>query len=299
MKPERAPLLYGELRQLVTDVQRKCVVVRNTSITTEFPNIYPVTPYRGFSMAEVLTPARGINPGEAQAVYEQVCWWKLKGLEDKEASAQVKKMLRDSLGYPLAKLIESERNPDRAILLLVWGLGASINLPINLDAVNGNIEVSGHVFGFKDGLLVSTYVKDHKAKRDLAPLLNSPVRRSIRRSAYFALANAATYRDPELNGLLKVSVTALGAQVVDQIAKQQQNLHTGATKKSRALLLKACIKIVGDKGANPLHLLRTKLVPTVIDYRMFKELFGQVRSDTLPGERKRAKLLDALNTLLT
>lgn len=297
MRPERMPELLAELRYIVGRYKSKFVAVRN-NVTTEFPNVLPTTPYRGFSVAEILTPPRSLSQGEASALYEQVVWWKVKGLDDADSLREVKANAIASLGAPLFRMIDKERSPDRAVLLLTWGIGASISMPLTLDSSNGYIKVGDKVFGFVNRKLVSSYVKDHESKLDMQFQLTSPIRTQIRASQAFAVLNAASIRDKEDNVLLKIITLALGVPAINRAYGVQGALHN-LKEKERQRLHRKCSEAVEDTTINPLPMLKSYLVPRVLDSVMFHTLFGPMRFSRLPGKIKRTQLQKALNNLFT
>lgn len=297
MRSERLVEFLGAVQGLVSVQSNHLVGPMRTSVTTDFPNVIPTTPFRGFSIAEVLSPPLVISRREASMLYEQVVWLKYQNDLDAEAKHQLKQELIAKLGAPMANCILKEKVKERAVLLLVWSFGRSWSMEITLSERDGFIKLHDSVFGYVDGKLVSQYLSGTESGLSLEPLLTKPMRVTVRNSAAFCVLNALTKRDPELNGFLKVAFLYLGARQLHDLYQAKFKLTGGAGGKLGAKLYKEAMSIVEDETMNPVPRLLFLLVPAVLSKPSFKQMFGSVTNNRVVGVRKRSNIKKTLESL--
>ena len=265
------------------------------STTIELPAVLDETRYSGFSLADVLEPVGAIPQNVAVELYEQLVWLKFKEKLSPPVQALLFKQIDRYLGVPISRLIQSDRDNCRSVVLYLWGIAKSLGLPLHLSGHNAHIELNGVTLGFVSSQLVSRYVTDVRVSRNLLSSMSQPRKMVIRRNPMFSALYAASKHNREINGLLILAIVLAGSRCVLNL---KPNLGRRPLPRDRVVKLwKNCVQVIWDESIDPVPALKLLLVPIILTVGTFNAIFKPSRDGRPPGKVRRRRLERAINTV--
>lgn len=272
---------------------------RNT-VTSALPELLSNRKYRGLHAGVLIPEYQGEPQARLVGVYEQLCWWKLKGGMDRQAVRVLKEDMAALIGKWACMVVASCKDPLHSICLFVWAVGHACNLEFNYDSQNACVVRNAIVFGVEKGKLVSVYIADYEIAVDLKSFETQELPYTFRNCPALVVVNSRGRRNPELNAFCKLAYLLLGPQGLQTVYDTAtgtgvaRQLSPGKTYR----LYSACKKALWNQYVEPVGSLKVLLVPGTLTSSVFTKLFGRVGSSTHPpGKIRRRKLQAILNSL--